>query len=88
MFGAIAGACRDRGRNWASKVGLVNDITPLDGRRKAQPSGPAWSHFIDVTGASATGYSATPGWDPASRRGASQQVEMPGHAFELLQQYG
>jgi len=37
-----------------------------------------------VPGAVAAGYSATPGWDPASGWGTPNLVELPGHAFALL----
>lgn len=39
----------------------------------------------DVPGAVASGYSATRGWDPASGWGTPNLVELPYHAFELLE---
>jgi subtilase family serine protease len=50
-----------------------------------------WSHVgRDITvGTNAfdgiAGYSATPGWDPASGWGTPNLVELPGHASELLE---
>ncbi len=41
--------------------------------------------LLDVPGAVAPGYSATPGWDPASGWGTPNLVELPYHAFELLE---
>jgi subtilase family serine protease len=41
--------------------------------------------LLDVPGAVAPGYSATPGWDPASGWGSPNLVELPKHAFELLE---
>jgi subtilase family serine protease len=38
-----------------------------------------------VPGAVAPGYSATPGWDPASGWGSPNLVRLPGHAFEFLE---
>jgi hypothetical protein len=41
--------------------------------------------LVDVPGAVAPGYSAAPGWDPASGWGSPNLVELPYHAFELLE---
>ena len=41
--------------------------------------------LIGVPGAVAPGYSAGPGWDPASGWGTPNLVELPQHAFELLE---
>jgi subtilase family serine protease len=41
--------------------------------------------LLDVPGAVAPGYSARPGWDPASGWGTPNLVELPKHAFELLE---
>lgn len=41
--------------------------------------------LIDVPGAAPTGYSAAPGWDPASGWGTPNLVELPDHPFELLE---
>ena len=41
--------------------------------------------LLDVPGAVAPGYSATPGWDPASGWGSPNLVELPYHASELLE---
>jgi subtilase family serine protease len=43
--------------------------------------------LIGVTGATAPGYSATRGWDPASGWGSPDLAELPAHAFELLEHY-
>jgi subtilase family serine protease len=43
--------------------------------------------LIGVSGATAPGYSATPGWDLASGWGSPDLAELPGHAFELLEHY-
>jgi subtilase family serine protease len=40
--------------------------------------------LLDVPGATAPGYSATPGWDPASGWGTPNLVELPYHWFEWL----
>jgi len=40
--------------------------------------------LLEVPGAVAPGYSATPGWDPASGWGSPNLVELPQHPFELL----
>jgi len=40
--------------------------------------------LLDVPGATAPGYSATPGWDPASGWGTPNLVEIPYHWLELL----
>ena len=41
--------------------------------------------LLDVAGAVAPGYSATRGWDLASGWGSPNLVELPKHAFELLE---
>jgi subtilase family serine protease len=41
--------------------------------------------LLDVPGAVAPGYSATPGWDPASGLGTPNLVELPKHMLELLE---
>jgi subtilase family serine protease len=41
--------------------------------------------LVDVPGAVAPGYSATRGWDAASGWGTPNLVELPNHAFELLE---
>lgn len=41
--------------------------------------------LLDVRGAVAPGYSATPGWDPASGWGTPNLIELPKHMFELLE---
>jgi subtilase family serine protease len=42
------------------------------------------NELLQVPGAVAPGYSATSGWDPASGWGSPNLVELPKHAFELL----
>ena len=43
------------------------------------------NRLVGVTGSNVPGYSATPGWDLASGWGSPNLVELPGHAFELLE---
>jgi subtilase family serine protease len=43
------------------------------------------NQLLDVPGATAPGYSATAGWDLATGWGSPNLVELPGHAFELLE---
>ena len=44
------------------------------------------NELLDVPGAVAPGYSATRGWDPASGWGTPNLIELPYHAFKLLEQ--
>jgi subtilase family serine protease len=43
--------------------------------------------LLGVTGATAPGYSATPGWDPASGWGTPNLVELPKYPSEFLEQW-